>query len=528
MIKRALRLLSLFAVIAFGPLAFALIISQQMTFLNWVLPVAVILWMVLFGIWYLVFGSGRTRTRFGRLARILLGFLGAGFIGSLLVRYEGSLSGSSFPRFSWAWQPSEPGRPGANDPTQVVTSGIPLDSGMSGAPLVNFLGPDRDGMEPTPSFGTDWADRPPELVWRRPMGKAWSSFAIAGMRAVTQQQVGDDELVTCLDLATGKELWNHADRNTRLLLERAENSGAAMGGDGPRATPTLHEGKVYTMGGTGRVNCLDLELGTVVWSRDLIKELKGEVHRWGMASSPLILPDQQCVVFAGPGIPGPTLVACDLATGKEVWIYEGGGASYSSARVLTLCGVLQIVSVNATDVSGVDPSNGKELWKHPWPGRFPKVAQPLVYDGDKLLVTASYGAGSLLLQLSEKDGKMEAARIWKTTAMKTKFSSTAIIGDHAYGLDEGRFACIDLKSGNRVWKNQKFGFGQHLLFGNWLLVQAESGEIILGTTSPDGFVEKGRIQALTSMTWNVPVVAGRVLLVRNDLEAACYLLPPKP
>lgn len=528
MIKRARRLLSLIAVIIFGPLAFVLIISREMTFLNWVLPVAVILWLVLFGIWDLRYGPGSISLRRKRLKLISGGFAVSVILGMLLLRYEGSSSGSSFPRFSWVWQKAEPDNLKAIDPSQVKTTGITLSPEMPGAALVNFLGPGRDGMESTPSFGTDWANHPPELVWRRPMGKAWSSFAVAGMRAVTQQQVGDDELVTCLDLATGKDIWSHADRNTRLLLERAENSGAAMGGDGPRATPTLHEGKVYTMGGTGRINCLDLELGTVVWSRHLIKELKGEVQRWGMASSPLILPEQQCVVFAGPGTPGPTLVACDLANGKEVWVYEGGGASYSSARILTLCGVPQIVSVNAADVSGVDPSTGKELWNFPWPGSFPKVAQPLVYDGDKLLVTASYGVGSLLLQLSEKEGKMEASRIWKTTAIKTKFSSAAIIGDHAYGLDEGRFACIDLKSGNRVWKNQKFGFGQHLLFGDWLLVQAESGEVILGTTSPDGFVEKGRIQALTAMTWNAPAVAGRVLLVRNDLEAACYLLPPKP
>ncbi|MEQ1839055.1 MAG: PQQ-binding-like beta-propeller repeat protein, partial [Verrucomicrobiales bacterium] len=441
--------------------------------------------------------------------------------------YEGSSSGSSFPRFSWIWQEPGAGKSAAVNQTTPVTTGVSLSPDAPGATLVNFLGPDRDGMEDGLPFGTDWATHPPELVWRRPIGKAWSSFAVIGTKAITQQQVGDDELVTCIDLATGRDLWNHTDRNTRLLLERAENSGGAMGGDGPRATPTIHEGKVYTMGGTGRINCLDLESGKALWSRHLIKDLGGVAQRWGMASAPLILPSPKCVVFAGPDVPGPTLIACDLATGKDVWIYEGSGASYNSARLLTLFGVEQIVTVNATDVSGLDPSTGTELWKYPWPGFFPKVAQPLVYNGDKLLVTASYGVGSLLLQLSDKSGKIEVTQLWKTTAMKTKFSSAAIIADHAYGLDEGRFACIDLKTGKRVWKNQKFGFGQHLLFGDCLLVQAESGNVIIGTTSPEGFVEKGRIPALTSMTWNVPTVAGRILLVRNDLEAACYLLPPK-
>jgi len=527
MIKRAIRLISLVAIIGFGPVAIALIVSQEMTFLNWIIPVVAAIWIAFIGLWYLVFGAGQLLSRWCRIGKTLLGFVIIGAIGFFSIRYEGSSSGSSFPRFSWVWQ--EPGSShlqGLNPSSSPVT-GFSLPAEEVTSSLEDFLGPDRDGMEEKPAFGTDWETNAPELVWRRPMGKAWSSFAVFGMMAVTQQQVGDDEIVTCIDLATGKDKWNHTDRNTRLLLERAENSGAAMGGDGPRATPTIYGGKVYTMGGTGRINCLELESGKSVWSRDLIKELGGEVQRWGMASSPLILPAGNCAVFAGPETPGPTLVACDLDTGKNVWIYAGGGASYSSARLLTLFGVEQIVTVNATDVSGVDPSTGKELWKHPWPGGFPKVGQPLVYDGDKLLVTASYGVGSLLLQLSCRDGKFEATRLWKSTAMKTKFSSAAIIGDHAYGLDEGRLACIDLKTGNRIWKNQKFGFGQHLLFGNLLLVQAESGEVVLGTTSPEGFVEKGRIPALTSMTWNVPAVAGRILLVRNDLEAACYLLPPK-
>lgn len=525
MIKRALRLLSLIAIIGFGPVAVAFIIAQEMTFLNWMVPIVAGIWLALIGLWYLVFGPGRFRSRSLRLGMILLGFIVLGIAGSFLIRYEGSSSGSSFPRFSWVWQePGSSALPALTSSAPVTGSSLPAEAVTTN--LENFLGPDRDGMKEQLTFGTDWETKAPELLWRRPMGKAWSSFAVSGMLAITQQQVGDDELVTCVDLATGTDKWSHTDRNTRLLLERAENSGAAMGGDGPRATPAIHEGRVYSMGGTGRINCLDLETGKAIWSRDLIKELGGEVQRWGMASSPLILPDRNWVVFAGPEKPGPTLIACDLGTGKDVWTYEGGGASYSSARLLTLLGVEQIVTVNATDVSGVDPSNGKELWKHSWPGGFPKVAQPLIYDGDKLLVTASYGVGSLLLQLSNRDGKLEATRLWKSTAMKTKFSSAAIIGDHAYGLDEGRLACIDLKTGNRVWKNQKFGFGQHLLFGNWLLVQAESGDVVIGTTSPSGFVEKGRIHALTSMTWNVPAVTGRILIVRNDLEAACYLLPP--
>jgi outer membrane protein assembly factor BamB len=189
-------------------------------------------------------------------------------------------------------------------------------------------------------------------------------------------------------------------------------------------------------------------------------------------------------------------------------------------------GVRQIVTIDYSAVCGLDPATGKTLWSHDWPGTFPKVGQPIAVGGDRLLVTASYGVGSLLLKIQKAaDGSFAVERLWKTTYLKTKFSSAAVIGDHAYGLDEGRLACIALADGKRVWKNEKFGFGQHLLFGSTLLVQTESGEVVVGTLDPGRFTESGRLPALSSMTWNPPTVAGRVLLVRNDLEAAAYLLP---
>ena len=519
------RRITLVLALISGPVVIAGIINQGMTYLNWLIPVACILWLLLLGLWYLALGRGsllhRARRFFVAIGSVVL----MGLLGALLLRYEGSSSGSSFPRFSWRWSKPDTG-PGAIDAAAPSGPGIRGDVTELAADLVDFLGPDRDGVWETASFGTDWESQPPELLWRRPIGKAWSSFSVSGGRIVTQEQRGDDERVTCLDLVTGNELWSHSDAGIRLLLEREENAGAAMGGDGPRATPTIHGCKVYTMGGTGIVNCLSLESGELLWSRPLIKELGGGIQRWGMASSPLVLPEENAVVFVGSDQPGTTLVACDLATGKDLWRYEGTGASYSSPRVLSFDGVRQIVSVNAQDICAVDPATGERLWRHSWSGPFPKVGQPLVWQDDKILVTASYGAGSLLLQISSSNGKFEVTRLWKSTAMKTKLSSAAILGDHAYGLDEGRLACIDLETGERVWKNQKFGFGQHLLFGNHLLVQAESGEVVIGTISPTAFEKEGRIAALSGMTWNVPVVAGRILLVRNDKEAACYLLPP--
>ena len=522
--KSALRFLSLAFILLVTPGIALWVHRSEMTHLWWVVFGSGIFSLLFLGLWYLVLGKAPFQTRRKRFGMALLAFVVLGFLASRTIRYEGSTSGSSFPKFAWTWSPRAAEAAPSVIETPPATTSIDL-TGRS-ADLTDFLGPERDGMFEKPTFGTDWQANPPELIWRRPIGKGWSGFTVSGNRAFTQQQVGDDEHVTALDLATGADLWSHADPQTRLLLERAENGGAAMGGDGPRATPVLHNGRVYTMGGTGIINCLDLTTGEEIWSRHLLRELGAVAQRWGMASSPLVLESEGLVAFAGPDHRGASLVACDLATGETRWTHEGSGGSYSSARLMEFGGVRQIVTIDYSAVCGLDPATGKTLWSHDWPGTFPKVGQPIAVGGDRLLVTASYGVGSLLLKIQKAaDGSFAVERLWKTTYLKTKFSSAAVIGDHAYGLDEGRLACIALADGKRVWKNEKFGFGQHLLFGSTLLVQTESGEVVVGTLDPGRFTESGRLRALSSMTWNPPTVAGRVLLVRNDLEAAAYLLP---
>lgn len=526
--KKMLRLISLFLCLLFGPVAYLAITIKGMTFLNWFLPAALLIWLLLLGIWFLIFGTPRFMIR---LRRFLIGvgvFILLGILAGKTLRYEGSASGSSFPKFSWVWEKKASSAPLTAKSEVYATSKVPPEEVSAAADdLLNFLGPDRNGKWATSRFNPDWKSSAPELLWKRNIGRAWSSFVVQGNKAITQQQSGDNEEVICLDISNGEELWQYSDKGVRLLLEKAENGGAAMGGDGPRSTPTIFGERVFSLGSTGIANCLKIDDGELLWSRNVIKEYDGEVQRWGSANAPLVVPGENLVIFAGSDNPGATLIACDIDTGESRWVYQGSGASYSSPRIMTFAGVEQLVSVNAKDVTGLRIKDGKALWKYEWPGNFPKVGQPLRAGENLLLVTASYGVGSPLLEISKKGDQWKVTGVWKSTRMKTKFSSAAIIGEHAYGLDEGRLACIDLKTGKKVWKGEKFGFGQHLLFGNQLLIQAEKGYLATGTITPEGYTETGRIESLSSMTWNVPAIAGRLLLVRNDREAACYLLPEK-
>lgn len=510
--------------ILFGPAVFFWIRSTEMTFLNWYLAFMPLAWVGLLMLWYVAFGRAPFRRRLQRFA-ILAGAYALLWVGSkTMLRYEGSSSGSSFPKFSWRW--SKKKEVPAVEKDLGTTDSVEKEWKDAAGEAVNFLGPNRNGMWDNVPFGTDWNQHPPKPIWHRPMGKAWSSFVVSQGKAITQEQTGDEERVTCLDLFTGREIWHHSDSETRLLLVRAENEGAAMGGDGPRATPTIDGDKVYSVGATGKINCLRLDTGEEIWKKDLVTDFGCSIQRWGFANSPLIVPGDDAVVFAGGDMDGPTLISFSRSDGSVRWIFEAEGASYSSPRLLTILGTPQIVSVNRESVTGVDPETGNLLWRFEWPVRYPKVCQPILAGDDRILVTASYGAGSFLIQLTKNGEKWEASRVWKSIRLKTKFSSPAIIGDYAYGLDEGRLACLDLSNGDRVWKDNKFGFGQHLLFGGWLLVQTEAGPIVLGRPTPDGFVEKAKFDALSTMTWNVPALAGRFLLTRNDREAACFLLPP--
>ncbi|MEZ5327363.1 MAG: PQQ-binding-like beta-propeller repeat protein [Verrucomicrobiales bacterium] len=351
------------------------------------------------------------------------------------------------------------------------------------------------------------------------MGLGWSGFAVKGRYAVTQEQRDALEMVTCYDFENGKPLWAH--RNETRFSE-------GMGGDGPRATPQIDGDRVYAFGATGILDCLELATGNLLWSRQVLVENSTANPMYGKSGSPLIVGDQ--VIVTG-GESGPLLIAYDKMTGEPLWKNGTDAAGFSTPVLATLSGVKVIVSVNAKSVTGHDPKSGEERWRWPWPGTMPKPAQPQVIGNDSVLVTASYGLGSHLLKIGapDPDGKSTVEEIWESSRMKTKFSSACISGDYAYGLDEGQFACINLENGDREWKDGRYGFGQNLLIGDVLLVQAERGQVVLLRATPDGHQELAKMDALRSDTksWNTPTLAGSYLIVRNDVEAACFRLPVK-
>jgi outer membrane protein assembly factor BamB len=467
---------------------------------------SLVLTLLLLAGWFLFLSGFRRRTR-------LLGVTALVAVLATLyftLRIDG-FSGDMVPQLAWSWQPKKDRL--LDDLPEPAGARVDLATTSAGD-FPQFLGPQRRAVVTGVRLDRDWSARPPRPLWRQPIGAGWSAFAVVGHSAVTQEQRGDKELVVCYDLLTGRVQWTHTDR---------ARFSEVMGGDGPRATPTLAGGRVYALGATGLLHCLDGATGAVVWSRDVLADHQTSNLPWGKSSSPLVF-DDRVVVSLGEST-DRCLAAYHRDTGQPLWHAGRDKASYSSPVLATLAGKRQIVSVNAQSVTAHDPADGQILWEYAWPGEMPKCSQPVPLDGDRVFLSTGYGIGCVLLQVKADGDRLAVTEIWSNRNLKTRFTNVAVRNGFVYGLDDGILACLDLATGKRKWKDGRYGHGQVLLVEDVLLVQAESGDVVLIEADPEAHRERARFAALRGKTWNNPALAGRYLVVRNDQEAACYELP---
>jgi outer membrane protein assembly factor BamB len=448
--------------------------------------------------------------------KIRLGVFGAaiGFVALVpaLFRIHG-VTGDLVPVFEWRWQSRS--LPSLASTAKTTSTRPPAQATQFTNDYPQFLGPNRNSIIDQLRLARDWKAQPPQRLWSHPVGTAWSGFAVVGGRAITQEQRDDNEAVVCYDVLSGAVLWSYA------YPAHFESS---LAGEGPRATPTVAGSRVYTLGATGILNCLDLETGKSIWSKDILQDNQSETNNWGISCSPLILDD--LVVVSAGGRNERSLVAYRAATGEFVWGGGNHGSGYSSPIVTTLAGVSQILIFNAGGVCAHATADGKLLWKYPWPGGHPHVSTPIVLPEDRVLISSGYGIGSELVKVKkDADGTFRATRLWKSIRLKAKFTNLVYRDGFIYGLDDGIMVCLDAATGELKWKEGRYGHGQEILVGDTLLVMAESGDVVLLEPTPAQPRELTRFSAFTQKTWNPPALAGEFLLVRNDKEAACYRMP---
>lgn len=428
-----------------------------------------------------------------------------------LFRFRG-VTGDLVPILEARW--IKPAASDVSPPRRAATATHLDDSGRPDFP--QYLGTGRDAViREGPALSADWQVTPPQVMWRQPVGTGWAGFAIVGNRAITLEQRGPREMVVCLDVLTGDLLWEHGDE-TRYA--------SPLGGEGPRTTPTVAEGRVFTFGATGILNCLALDSGKLLWQRRMAEEAPGNVPEWGYAGSPLVH-DGKVIISSGQA-DGKSLRAYQVESGEPVW--QGGShpAGYASPMLCTLAGVPQVIAFNLRFITAHDPASGAVLWERPWGNRQPVVAQPLPIGPDLIVFSSGYGVGAELLKIEpDASGKPSPQPVWKSIALKAKMASFIEHQGFLYGLDDGMLTCVDTRDGKRRWKSGRYGHGQLLWVKGRLLVTAESGELVLLEPDPSGPNELARFPVFDAKLWNPPALSGDLLLVRTDQEAACIRLP---
>jgi outer membrane protein assembly factor BamB len=464
-------------------------------------------------IWFLAFGFSRFWLRL---------LLVAALIGCVVAAVKSvHFSGDFDPIVQFRWSPNRDDILEAyrkSQPSATVPASEPLPPDLP-TDFLEYRGASRAGIVTGPILTGSWKPRPPSELWRHPSGGGYAGFAVKGNLAFTIEQRRDKEAIVCYDAATGHELW---------LFDYPADFEEALGGPGPRTTPTIAANRVYSLGATGMLVCLDLATGAPQWSVNILEN--NENVRWAMSGSPLVYKN---VVVVNPGSQQPSaeghaLVAYDRESGKELWHSGQHKAAYASPMLATLAGKRQLVILDADGLAGCDPSSGQEWWRYEWKSYMDiNVAQPLILPGDRIFISAGYGHGCMLVQVSHKDGSWSAQPVWPEVkkTMKCKFTSPVLYQGNIYGLDEGVLACIDADTGERKWRDGRYGHGQLLLTGDKLLILGETGKLVLVAADPKQFTELGSIQALNGKTWNCPALSNGKAYVRNDQEMACYRLP---
>lgn len=436
-----------------------------------------------------------------------------------LVRFQG-LDGSASASFEPRWLPTAEEKflakldAGASD---GEPAGDARPVALQSGDWPGFRGPDRDGKLTGVRVPTDWKEHAPKLVWRHEVGPGWSSFAVAGTRLFTQEQWGEEEAVVCYDADSGAKLWAHRDsaRFTEMVA-----------GPGPRATPTVHDGKVYALGAAGRLNCLDAATGKVLWSRDIVEDSGAKVPQWGFSSSPLVARGVVTVFAGGPD--GKSVLGYHAASGEPAWYAGEGQLSYCSPQLARIGGAEQVLIGTDAGMTAFDPARGTVLWEHRWPmdGGQARIVQPALLGDSDVLIGTGFGFGTRRMRVSRVGDAWVAQEVWTTRAIKPYYNDLVVYQGHLYGFDANFFTCVSLEDGKGKWKARGYGNGQVLLLAEQglLLVLSEKGEVALVEASPAGHKELGRFQAIEGKTWNHPVIAHGKLFVRNGEEAACYRL----
>jgi outer membrane protein assembly factor BamB len=382
-----------------------------------------------------------------------------------------------------------------------------------------FLGPTRNGVYSGSDLAEHWASEGPPVVWQKTVGHGFSGPAVAHRQLILFHRLGDRETVECLDARSGLSIWTF-DYPTTYQDDFGFD-------DGPRATPCIMEGRVYTFGAQGMLHCLDAKSGNKLWNVDLKSEFQAENGFFGMACSPLI--EGNAVLLNIGGTKGAGIVAIDKTSGKLLWKTSEDEASYSSPVAATIANQRYALFFTRNGFVAADPATGKIRFQYPWHSRIRtsvNAATPLVL-GDTIFLSASYGTGAILLRLHDS----ELEKLWSGDDLLSNHYATSVEKDgFLYGVhgrtDPGyspgpKLRCVDLKTRKVVWETDSIGAATLTRASNGLLILRENGELVDAVASPEGYRVQNRAQILHSQVRAFPALADGLFYARSKDQLVC-------
>jgi outer membrane protein assembly factor BamB len=408
----------------------------------------------------------------------------------------------------------------------LVSCGLPSAFSFAGDwPL--YRGPNQDGICPDKTH-IQWSGSP-KVVWKTETNTGFSSFAVANGRAFTQVQRDLDgrsrEICLALDASTGKELWI-ADIAEGRFVGGGDTDG---GGDGPRSTPTINEGKVYLLTPDLVVHCLDETNGKQIWKRDLMKQHHGRNIPWNSAASAVV--DGNLVFVAGGGA-GESMLALNKNTGAVVWKSGDEKITHATPVAATILGVRQVIFFMQSGLVSVEAGTGKLLWKYPFKFKVSTAISPVVC-GDMVYLSAGYDVGSSACRIAKEGGRFTATKLWfipgkGKEALVNHWSTPVCKDGYLYGMfgfkyfTEGPMKCVELATGKVMWSHPGFGQGNLILVGDRLVALADHGNLVVVEATPDSYKEIARTRAFHDKCWTTPAYADGKLYVRSISEGICY------
>ena len=381
-----------------------------------------------------------------------------------------------------------------------------------------FRGPDRDGVYPGRATIPDFPADGPPVVWERPVGAGFSGPAAARGRVILFHRLGGNEVVESIAAGGGETVWKSADATTYR-----DDFGFD---EGPRATPVVAGGQIYTFGAQGVLRCLEFATGRTVWSLDTHREFGVRKGFFGAASTPLVLGSRLFANVGGSG--GAGIVALDKDTGRLLWKATDHEASYSSPVAAEFEGETLVVFFTREGLAALDPSSGEVRFERRWRSRSRasvNAATPIV-SGGTIFLSASYGTGAVALRV--RGGALED--LWSGgDSLNNHYAAGVLAGGVLYGF-HGRqeygqsFRAVELASGKVLWSADQYGAGTVTRVGDRLLVLRESGELDLLAVSPEAFRSVSRAQILPAETRAYPALADGLFFARDKNTLVCLRL----